>query len=120
MNWLLRPFKVSKTKWTWRWYIFSSKWFGVKIHKIRMTTDEWHTHPWNGVSIIFGHYYEQLEEDGWWHLRMGVNFVGANRPHRTSGDCYTLFIHGPRVNEDWFWGDEKAPWRGVQHEREAS
>lgn len=106
MKWL----KISHTKYTWRFYLLPR----VKIHWIRSTPDEWHTHPWNGFSIILGWYWEQLERDGPWRLVWGWNWIGAYREHRAKGCCLTLFIHGPRVNENWYWGKKNAPWRGVQ------
>jgi hypothetical protein len=111
-----RLFEVSQTKWTWRWYVLRTKWFGIKIHWIRPEVDEWHTHPWNGFSIIFGSYQEQLKPDGPWYTRRFVNRVGVKRKHRTKGNCLTIFIHGPRVNDGWYWGEENAPWRGPQRQ----
>lgn len=32
------------------------------------------------------------------------------------GNTLTIFFHGPRVNENWEWGDKVAPWRGLQVE----
>jgi len=134
--------KLSKTKWTWRWYILSTKWFGIKVHWIRPTEDEWHTHPWNGFSLILGSYEEQLRPTyvhtakatlsgfkptttirnlpGAWKRVWFFNRIGAEKPHRTRGNVLTLFFHGPRVNEDWYWGNKKAPWRGVQNEETQS
>jgi hypothetical protein len=106
----MKLFKISRTPYTWRFYLLPR----VKIHWIRQKVDEWHTHPWDGFSIIFGWYWEQLDPNGPWKLRYLFNKIGAHRPHRTRGNCLTLFIHGKRTNEDWFWGDKKAPWRGVQ------
>lgn len=117
MRWLLsRLFEVSKTKWTWRWYVYRCKWFGVKVHWIRPEPDEWHTHPWHGVSFFFGSYEEQTRPYGPWKKKRFINFIGARKKHRTRGNKMTLFIHGPRVNEDWYWGSEKKPWRGPQSE----
>ena len=115
---LSRVFEVSKTEWTWRWYVLKSDWtwgwFGVKIHLIRPLEDEWHNHPWHGFSIVFGSYEEQLDKDGPWRTVQWFNLVGAHREHRTRGSCFTLFFHGPRVNEHWHWGEEEKPWRGPQ------
>lgn len=121
-------FRVSRIAATWRWYVISTPWFGVKIHWIRQVEDEWHTHPWNGFSIVFGSYEEQKVEateislssgqmhEGPWRRVRWFNRIGAFTPHRTRGNTLTLFFHGPRINEDWFWGEDKAPWRGVQNE----
>lgn len=172
---LSRLFEVSMTKWTWRWYVIRTRWFGVKIHWIKEVEDEWHNHPWNGFSIVFGSYEEQKKREnlvkctlieydhntavtwvdavyGWrikvsfprerverhgiepggdfyynnttgeislndttdWKRVWWFNSISAFVPHRTRGNVFTIFFHGPRVNEDWFWGDEKAPWRGPQ------
>ncbi len=110
----MKLFKISRTKYTWRLYLLPH----VKIHWIRPTVDEWHTHPWNGLSFILGWYWEQ-KRDQPWRLVWGWNWIKATTPHRTKGCCLTLFIHGRRVNEDWFWGDKKAPWRGVQYMEES-
>lgn len=118
----MKLLKISKTKYTWRLYVLPR----VKVHWIRSEPDEWHTHPWNGVSFILGYYWEQKAEVTWESLSSGqthagpwrkvwwFNRIGAHLPHRTKGNTLTLFIHGPRINEDWYWGTEKAPWRGVQ------
>lgn len=117
--------KVSKTKWTWCWYIFRCRWFGIKVHWIRPTEDEWHTHPWNGFSLILGSYEEQKRpgdgsfvdvknKSGRWRRVWLFNRIRAFIPHRTRGNTLTIFFHGPRVNENWFWGEDKAPWRGPQ------
>lgn len=110
-------FKCSRTKWNLRWYIISTPWFGVKVHNI-LEEDEWHTHPWHGFSIVFGTYQEQYELGVPYRNVRWFNRIGAYRPHRTRSlntkGTLTIFFHGPRVNEDWYWGGDKAPWRGVQ------
>lgn len=113
MKWL----KISRTKWTWRFYVLSTPWFGIKMHWIRPEEDEWHDHPWNGFSLILGSYEEMLYPYPSWHRVWFFNKIGAFTPHRTRGNTLTLFFHGPRVNEDWFWGEDKAPWRGVQNDK---
>lgn len=102
--------KVSRKTSVTRHYVFSTPWFGVKVHHIH-GEDPFHTHPWWGLSLIAGTYEEDVG-DGW-SRRWFVNFVGPHRRHRVRGKVWTLFIHGPRVNENWEWDGEAKPWRGA-------
>lgn len=105
--------KVSRKPWLTRWYLIRTPWFGVKLHRIRKYVTPWHTHPWNGFSLILGNYLEQRER-GRWQKVWFFNSIKAFSEHRTYGNTWTLFIHGPRVNEKWYWGTNTAPWRGPQ------
>lgn len=124
-------FKISKKPNLWRFYLIRTPWFGVKLHWVRKTKDEWHDHPWNGFSLILGYYWEQLadisevslscgqlhlEASTGWRRKWFFNKIGAHKPHRTYGNTLTLFFHGPRVNENWFWGHDVVPWRGPQND----
>lgn len=90
----------------------------VKLHYIFNSDDDFHTHPWNGLSIIFGSYKEELENEPI-KTRRFFNWVYANRPHKVTIDkpVWTLFIHGPRVNEQWQYGSQTKPWEGSDQER---
>jgi len=101
-----------------RYYLWSSKWFGVKLHHIKKSDPEFHTHPWWGVSIIFGGYREQYEDDQRERRRLFVNLISPWRGHRVLTDkpVWTMFIHGPRLNEGWRYGASMAPWRGPDPE----
>lgn len=108
-----------------RYYVLRSEYFGVKIHHIKQSDPEFHTHPWWGVSFHLRPYQEErlitLEDEKgslppvivrrW---RWPVNIVSPWTPHRvvTKQPMWTLFIHGPRVNENWQYGGDVAPWRG--------
>lgn len=84
----------------------------IKVHYIHSSDKDYHNHPWDGVSIIFGSYIEFLE-DGNVYKRTGINRVYATKKHRVDIDkpTWTLFIHGPRVNEEWQYGENTKPWR---------
>lgn len=110
-----------------RYYILRSKWLGIKLHHIKESDPEFHTHPWWGISFHLRPYAEerryytfrkpwQLEPDVHTTMRRKwfVNIVSPWTPHRVMvcRPTWTLFIHGPRVNENWQYGEVKAPWRG--------
>jgi hypothetical protein len=89
----------------------------VKLHRINCSDTEFHSHPWNGISLIFGSYVEQAMGEE--HRRIGFNYISAQTPHRiiVSKPVWTLFIHGQRINENWTYGGTKAPWRGDDSRR---
>lgn len=117
-----------------RYYLIRSRWgFGVKLHRIHTSDPNFHTHPWNGISIVLGSYAEErVHGDGSREYRPTVwlNFVAAYRPHRvtlhqaqdgSTPAVWTIFIHGPRINDAWSFFDDNAgvltpqgaaPWRG--------
>lgn len=99
-----------------RYYVLRSRWLGIKIHHIKQSDPEFHTHPWWGLSIIFGAYREQrLRRRGFSDsLRWLFNIVSPWDKHRVviNKPVWTIFIHGPRVNENWVYGNKAAPWRG--------
>ena len=95
---------------------------GVFVHDIHDPDPElFHTHPWDGVSFIFGEYEEELFGEAPKRRRF-VNFVSAHHPHRVTlpkGRVWSLFIHGPRKNR---WSVRRRegmvtdvePWRGTE------
>lgn len=91
----------------------------VKLHHIHSSDDDLHTHPWDGISIIFGS-YDELLEDGVIYKRRFFNKIYANRKHKVMIDkpVWTLFIHAKRSNENWKYGEETKPWEGSDQERE--
>lgn len=101
--------KVSKRENCDRYYLFQRFGIGVFLHKIH--TDEqkdvFHTHPWNGISFVFGSYNEQKIRGGMVENPKKVSFFNllkAKTPHRIEvGDkpVWTLFIHGKKCNK---WG----------------
>lgn len=89
----------------------------VKLHRIHSSDDDFHTHPWDGISIIFGYYWEETDVDK--GCRVLLNRVYAHRPHKVTIDrpVWTLFIHGNRQNENWSYGKSIKPWEGSDQER---
>lgn len=104
----------------------------VKLHRIHSSDDDFHTHPWNGYSFIFGSYTEYTQKYPELiyvgargpatikHRRRWFNRVYANKSHKVeiSKPVWTLFIHGNRVNENWAYGNSVKPWEGSDQERE--
>lgn len=93
----------------------------VKLHRIHTSDAEFHTHPWNGVSLILGSYHEERVGESRKNLRFLFNRVFANTPHKVTvkRPVWTLFVHGKRVNETWSYGNKVKPWEGSDQEREA-
>lgn len=72
------------------------------LHEIHHDEDRdvFHSHPWDGLSFIFGAY---LEERFGEHprTRRFFNVIRAHRPHRVSlphGPVWSVFVHGKRRN----------------------
>ncbi len=97
---------------------------GVKMHYIFASDTEFHTHPWDAQSYIFGWYDEEIaymtgvkpiKERRWF-----VNQVFAYVPHKVTilFPVWTLFIHEKRINPNWNYGTEVRPWEGSDQERE--
>lgn len=118
MSW----FRVSRRDSLDRYYLFKFLGFGVFLHRIKQSDPDtaFHTHPWDGVSLIFGSYTEHRfgKRSA---LRRFLNFVRATTPHRVElsrGPVWTIFFHGRRYNR---WGVfdadgcmiEAEPWRGI-------
>lgn len=111
LDWALsKVFKVSRKTQLTRYYLLRLPFLGIKLHFIH-GEDPFHTHPWHGLSIIFGSYLEDTGSG--WTKRWLLNYVGPRRRHRVKGHVWTLFMHGPRVNEKWEWNGEAKPWRGA-------
>ncbi len=91
----------------------------VKIHRIHSSDESFHTHPWNGVSFIFGKYRELHKDSKKAKLRILFNFVKAHKAHRVivHKPVWTLFINFRRINENWHYGDDEKPWEGSDQER---
>lgn len=93
----------------------------IKLHRIYKSDEEFHTHPWNGCSFIFGK-YKEIRGDGSREVKTKwfFNRVRAFVPHKVIVDkpVWTLFIHGPRINENWHYGYGVKPWEGSDQERE--
>ena len=121
-------FKVSRGESLDRIYLFKLFGFGVFLHRIHHSDPNclYHSHPWNGVSIIVGTYVEcflprcslkfRPEER---RSRCLINFVRAKRHHRVEVKCptWTLFIHGRKCNQWEIVNDQGykvvAPWKGI-------
>lgn len=105
-----------------RYYLIQAFGFGVFLHRMHHDElkDVFHSHPWNGVSFIFGSYLEErLGEPP--RLRRFFNLISAPVFHRVelpTGPVWSLFIHGRRCNR-WAVADRESnildtePWRGV-------
>lgn len=87
---------------------------GVFIHHM-ITSDpdpELHDHPWlESVSVVLAGSYTELRRDGRVRLlRQGdSNVIRGDDFHRVliEDDCWTLFMHGPRV-KSWGFLDERT------------
>lgn len=104
-----------------RFYIFKLLGFGAFFHRIHHSDPPgvFHSHPWNGISFILGKYRENFLDDTRERVRRGINFVSANRHHRTvvNTPVWTLFVHGRKCNQ-WSVKDTNtnqtvaSPWEG--------
>jgi hypothetical protein len=105
-----------------RYYLLQVFGLGVFLHRIHHDEDRdvFHSHPWNGVSIILGSYLEERFGETP-VLRRFFNTIRAEGFHRVSlpnGPVWSLFIHGRRCNR-WAVKHRNGrimdvePWRGV-------
>lgn len=105
-----------------RHYLFQGFGIGVFLHRIHHDedVDVFHSHPWDGISLILGSYVEEVLGSSPRRRRF-FNAIRAERFHRctlSDGPVWTLFVHGRRRNE---WAVKHrdgrvldvAPWRGV-------
>lgn len=94
------------------WVIPRNKWFNVYLHHFKRSDDDraLHDHPWWNLSILLrGSYTEHTVNAGGINVRDirtagQMKFRYASAAHRVElhdGDCWTLFITGPRIRE---WG----------------
>ena len=84
--------------------------FNIYLHQFLRSDDDraMHDHPWWSVSFLLkGRAVEHYIDRGAGMIRIPMRFVPmfrrATHTHRieVSGDCWTLFITGPKVRE---WG----------------
>ena len=90
------------------WLIPRNRFFNVYLHQFIRSDDDraLHDHPWWNVSILLrGRYREHRLGLPPRDLRSGrIVFRRALAAHRvelTHGQCWTLFLTGPRIRE---WG----------------
>lgn len=113
-------FKVSRGASLDRFYLLKLFGFGVFVHRIHHSDPVclYHSHPWSGLSLIFGGYIEIIRGKLAVRRRW-FNWVSATQHHRVVVErpVWTLFIHGRRCNR-WSIVNEHGettsiePWRG--------
>lgn len=105
------------------WVIPRNRFFNVYLHQFVRSDDDraLHDHPWSNLSILLrGRYVEHTIAAGGinvrteriapaWKLR--PSGAAAHRLELIDGECWTLFITGPRYRE---WGFHCAD-RGWVH-----
>lgn len=111
-----------------RYYLLSTRWFGVFLHHIK--ADEkigvYHTHPWSWFSIVLrGRYWDHRPGKNNEYLKIvrRFNSCRAGDPHRVilPGDpVWTLCFRGPRrIKWQVQDGDghvlETEPWTGTEN-----
>ena len=107
-----------------RYYVLQALGLGLFVHHIHHDElpDVFHSHPWSGVSLIFGSYLEERFGEPP-RLRRLFNVIRAERFHRVtlpSGPVWTVFIHWRRP-AGHLWAVKSRdgrildvePWRGV-------
>lgn len=90
------------------WVIPRNPVFNIYLHCFKRSDDDraLHDHPWPfNISIILKNQYTEHTDRGAFLRRAGqikIRFGRAkHRVELTHGDCWTLFITGPRL---WEWG----------------
>lgn len=80
------------------------QWFGLGLFAHHIHHDEdadiFHSHPWDGISLIFGSYTEERFGEPPRRRRF-FNFIKAPRHHRVTlpnGPVWSLFLHFRRYN----------------------
>jgi hypothetical protein len=105
------------------WVIPRNRFFNVYLHRFLRSDDDraLHDHPWTNLSILLrGMYVEHTiaaggvnvrteRRAGAWKLRMFGSV--AHRLELVDGECWTIFITGPRYRE---WGFH-CPFSGWVH-----
>lgn len=106
------------------WLVPRNRLVNVYLHLFLRSDDDraLHDHPWASVSVLLdGAYTEHTIAAGGVHCRR-VYDVGAVRCRRATfahrielhrGECWTLFVTGPKVR-DWFFHcpeQGRVPWR---------
>jgi hypothetical protein len=114
--------KVSRRDNLDRHYVLQWRGFGLFAHRIHHDEDAdiFHSHPWNGFSIILGGYLEERfgERPA---MRWLFNVIRGDVFHRVTlprGPVWTIFVHGRRWNR---WAVrhrdgrvlDVEPWRDV-------
>jgi hypothetical protein len=96
-----------------RWFVIPrNNFFNIYLHQILRSDDDraLHDHPWVNCSILLnGRYVEHTISSGGINRRKeyragDIKFRGARSAHRlelVDGQCWSLFITGPRLRE---WG----------------
>jgi hypothetical protein len=95
------------------WVIPRNRFFNVYLHRFMRSDDDraLHDHPWSNLSILLrGMYVEHTIDAGGvnvrterragdWKLRLFGS--AAHRLELVDGECWTIFVTGPRYRE---WG----------------
>lgn len=115
-------FRVSHRDNLSRYYIIQLFGLGIFVHRIHHDekADVFHSHPWNGFSIILGSYTEEKLGQSK-RIRRLFNVLRAPVHHRVelhAGPVWSIFFHGPRYNrwevvrKDGSLIDVE-PWKGI-------
>jgi hypothetical protein len=103
-----------------RFYLWQGFGLGLFAHRIHHSDPPgvYHSHPWSGLSIILGTYQENYRDDTRVRRRWFLNWVRANRHHRTivRKPVWTIFFHLRKSNK-WSIVDDSGrtahtPWDG--------
>lgn len=97
-----------------RWFIIPrNRFLNIYLHRFMRSDDDraLHDHPWSNVSVLLrGRYVEHTIAAGGIHIRterragnvkIRPSGTSAHRIELTDGDCWTLFMTGPRYRH---WG----------------
>lgn len=116
--------KISKGESLDRYYLFKLFGYGLFLHHIHHSDPDliYHSHPWSGLSIIFGSYTEVFyNDDGQIETKKRTlfNWIPDYRHHSVKvgpKGVWTLFFHLPRSNTwsivDNFGNKVNSPWEG--------
>jgi hypothetical protein len=91
------------------WVIPRNRWLNVYLHHFRHSDDDraLHDHPYASASFILkGSYVEHTFDGEFTRFAGSVTFRSATVAHRIelrAGNCWTLFVTGPRIREWGFW-----------------
>jgi len=115
-------FRVSRRDNLDRHYVLSVFGFGLFVHRIHHDEkpDIYHSHPWDGVSLILGSYTEEQRGKPK-RIRRFFNVLRAPVHHRVelrAGPVWSIFVHGRRYNR---WEVVRKdgsvidvePWKGI-------
>lgn len=106
------------------WVIPRNPFFNVYLHQFLRSDDDraLHDHPWTNLSILLrGRYIEHTVAAGGIHRRQEYaagawKLRGPRYAHRIelhAGECWTLFLTGPRIRAWGFHCPERGwiPWQ---------